>query len=145
MGFAPHRNAVPQLIAGGNINPHSFVKVSTAADYTCLQAGANERIIGSCQVGAKDPPGLSGASAYAAVAGDTIQLFGHGDVVPVKVGSGGVTKGALVKSDSSGYAVLAASSGTTLQWVAGVALADASEGEIVDVQILIFPYYPALA
>lgn len=140
-----HRNAVPQLIAGGNISPSTFVKVSTAANNTCLQAGDNERVVGVSQVGAKDPPGVSGASAYAAVSGDTVQLFGEGDVCLVLVGSGGVTRGALVKSTSAGAAVLAATTGTTLQWVAGEALSTASEGEYVRIQVKVFPYYPALA
>ena len=37
----PHNNVSPQLIAGGNISPSTFVKLSTAADNTALQAGAN--------------------------------------------------------------------------------------------------------
>lgn len=140
-----HRNAVPQLIAGGNISPSTFVKVSTAANKTCLAAGANERVVGVSQVGAKDPGGLTGASAYAAVAGDTVQLFGKGDVCLVLVGSGGVTRGALVKSGASGEAILAATTGTTMQWVAGEALETASEGEYALIQIDVFSYYPALA
>lgn len=140
-----HRSVVPQLIAGGNISPSTFVKVSTAANKTCLQAGANERVVGVSQVGVKDPPGVSGASAYAAVAGDTVQLFGKDDICPVLVGSGGVTRGANVKSDASGAAVLSATTGTTMQWVAGEALETASEGEYALIQIGVFPHYPALS
>lgn len=140
------RNQSPALRSGGNITTSSFVKVSTAAEHTALQCGDNEAPIGVSQIGTKYPQGLAGLSnTYAAEAGDEIQLFGLGDICRIRAGAGGFTKGAWLKSDSSGDAVLAATTGTTLQWVGAIALEDASQGELGRVQIVIFPYRPAIA
>lgn len=139
------RNQSPQLVAGGTITTHSFVKLSTAADNTALQAGDNEQVIGIAQVGPKEPPGLSGASTAAAAAGDHIQIFGLGDICLLRAGSGGWTRADNLKSDSNGDGVPIATSGTTQQNIGAVALTSTAEGEYGLVQIMISKTYPALA
>lgn len=141
-----HRNQAPRLRAGGNITTASFVKVSTAAPHTCLQAGANEEVIGISQEGTKYPQGLQGLSnTYAAESGDGIQLFGLGDICRIRAGSGGFTKGLNLKSDTNGDAVPVATTGTTIQNVGARALEDAAEGELGEVQIIFLAIRPALA
>lgn len=141
----PERNQSPLLIAGGNITTHSFVKLSTAADHTALQADANEQVIGISQVGTVDPPGVTGSGTYAAIAGGHLQIFGLGDICLLRLGSGGCTRGDNLKSDSSGNGVTAATTGTTVQNIGAVALESGSESELVQVQIQILKTRPALA
>lgn len=142
----PERNQSPPLTAGGNITTHSFVKLSTSADHTALQAGDNEFVIGVSQVGTEDPPGVTGSGTYAATAGKHLQIFGLGDSnLLLRLGSGGCTRGDLLKSDASGNAVAAATTGTTVQNIGAIALESGSEGELVQVQVLIFKHRPALS
>lgn len=130
--------------AGGDIAVSTFVKLSTAADNTVLAAGDNVQTVGVSNEAAKDAP-IPNASALAGVAGSPVRVYPIGSIAKVIVGSGGVTRGALVKSDTNGAAVLAATTGTTLQWVAGRALQSALEGELVDVIVESYPYRPAIA
>lgn len=141
-----HRNQAPSLRAGGNIDTASFVKVSTADENTCLQAGDNERVIGISQMGTKYPQGLAGLSnTNAAETGDEVALFGLGDICRLRAGTGGFGSGDMLKSDTNGDGVPVATTGTTLQWVGAVAIEDAAAGELGRVQIVIFAYRPALA
>jgi hypothetical protein len=138
------QNVSPQLLAGGNLNVMSFVKMSTAADNTALQAGANERIIGITEAGPQDAPGTSGATAYAAAAGQITTVYGLGNIVNLVAGSGGWTRGDQLISDGSGHGVTAAATGTTVQWVGAIALENAAAGEAGRVQIVLYPFRPAL-
>lgn len=133
-----------QHIAGGDIRPSRFVKQSTAADYTVLEADANEMIIGVSTNATQDAP-LPSGDGDAAESGDSVAINPIGSYALVKVGSGGVTRGAKVKSDADGQAVLAATTGTTMQWVAGIAVESASEGEFAKILVMVMPHYPALA
>lgn len=134
-------NVSPQLVSGGNISPATFVKLSASADNTALQAGANEAVIGISQPGTKDAPGLTGASAYAAEAGDNMQIFGLGDICLLKAGSGGYTRGDRLKSDASGNGVPIAESGVA-QNVGAIALESAAASEYGRVQIVILSVDP---
>ena len=131
-------------VAGGDIRPSRFVKLSTAADHAVLEADANEQIVGVSSESTQDAP-IPSASANAAEAGDQLNVQQIGTIALVEVGSGGVTRGANVKSDADGKAVLAATTGATMQWVGGQSLASASEGELAPILISPFPHYPALS
>lgn len=130
--------------AGGDINTSRFVKISTAADNTVLEADANEQICGVSSEAAQDAP-IPGASALAAVSGDSVSVHPIGSIACVLVGSGGVTRGANVKSDADGKAVLAATTGTTVQWIAGTALETAAAGELAKILVQSFAHRPALS
>ena len=125
----------PQLIAGGNILPGRFVKLSTAADFTGLQATANAAILGVAGLGANYPPlsDLVGTN-YHAQAGDPIDLKGDGEVVQVIAGDT-ISPGDRLKSDGNGAAVPIASTGTTIQHYGAVALQEAVAGDFVWVQV----------
>ena len=62
-------NYTPQLVAGGNINPYSVVKMSTTA-WTGAASSANADFV----VGVSDGSTRRFDSAYHAIAGDPISL-----------------------------------------------------------------------
>lgn len=136
--------------AGGTIRRARFVKISTTENNRCLEADANERVIGISQIGGREAPlpSVTADPPEAAQDDDHVRIHTSNtereDIV-LEIGSGGITAGALIKSDADGKGVAAATSGTTLQWVGAVALEAASDGELCKVELLIFPHYPALA
>lgn len=134
------RNQSPNLIAGGTIYPHRFVKVSTAADNTALQGSANAAVIGISGVGTKDAPGVTG-NTYAAAAADPLEIFGLGDIPLLEAGSGGFTRGDWLKSDADGKGVPIAGTGGN-QNIGAKALESAAEGELGRVQIVILSIDP---
>ena len=87
--------------ASGNITVCRFVSIS--GDFTVAQSGADEAAIGISQAGAGAAP-IPGASAYAAVSGDPIRVFGAGEVCELEVAEA-ITAGMKVKPDSNGKAV----------------------------------------
>lgn len=133
----------PHLIVGGNIRKARFIKLSTAADHTCLEADANERVFGVSVDAAQDAP-MPGASENAGEATDAMRYYGVGEEATVEIGSGGCAAGTLGKSDADGKAVAAATTGTTLQWIACEFLETAVEGELARVVIRSYPFRPAI-
>lgn len=131
-------------VAGGDIRPARFVKVSTAADNAVLEADANEAIIGIATEATQDAP-IPGASANAAESGDPVKVYTIGSECLLEIGSGGVTAGAEIKSDADGKGVLAATTGTTVQNIGAVALEAASAGELARVVVVRYKTRPALA
>ncbi len=134
-----------QAKAGGDIRPSRFVKYSTAADNTLLEADANEVVIGIATEATQDAP-IPNADGDAGESGDPVMYYPEGKVCLLEIGSGGVTRGANIKSDADGKGVLAATTGTTAQNHGALALESASEGELAKVLVKITPkVYPALA
>src|SRR3972149_1925695 len=139
------RNNAPSLVAGGNISTCRFVKASTAADYQCLQAGANDLVIGICGEGSELAPIPSQSTQYHASSGRPGELFVNGEPVLLLIGAGGVTRGDRIKSDADGKGVTIASTGTTVQHVGAVALESAAADEKAHVLVRIEDFRPALA
>jgi len=131
-------------VAGGDINPCRFVTLSPSADFTLLEANANEAIIGVSHESAQDAP-LPGASTLAAASGDHLAIYPIGSVCRLEAGSGGWTRGSELISDSNGKGVARATTGTTIQNVGAIALESVSEGELGKVLIVRYPLRPALA
>jgi hypothetical protein len=132
-------------VAGGDIYPARFVKVSTAGDRAVLACGTNEQPCGISQMGQRDAP-VTGASDLAAASGEAVAINGaFGEPCLLEIGSGGVTRGANIKSDTDGKGVLSATTGATMQWIGAVALESASAGEMAFVQPVMIPHYPALS
>ena len=113
----------PNLAAGGTIRPYRFVKVSTAADNTGLEADANEVC---CGVAAGSTRQFD--SANHAESGDSITLQ-PGNIVMIEA-AGAITRGSRIKSDANGAGVVALGTGTTTQYTAGIALETAASGTI---------------
>ena len=84
---------------------------------------------------AKVPTGatvpLLGVVAFDCVQNAHTQLFTHGHVVPVEVGTGGVTAGTAVMTDTAGKAI--AHTGTNVK--AGIALTTSADGEFAHVLV----------
>lgn len=123
----------PNFMANGNVTVCSFVKADSTSGVNkkVLLCGDNERPIGiSCEAG-KLPPmsGFVSDPIYAAVQGDPLLVYTLGEPCLLVIGSGGCVAGDRLKSDSSGYGVKIASSGTTIQQIGAVALATAASGE----------------
>lgn len=117
----------PALIAGGTIAPFRFVKASTAADDTGLQAAEITTPILGVSDGSTNGP----TSGNHAITGEPITLQG-GDVVLVEAG-GNITRGAMVQSDADGKAVTATTT-SGLNYQGYVALQSASSGVIMRIQ-----------
>jgi len=121
----------PALIAGGTIRPYRFVKCSTAADDTGLEAAEiTTPILGVADGSTRRFDSANHAEVVGGV-GDPITLQG-GDVVLVEAG-GNITRGAMVQSDSVGRAITATST-AGLNYQGYVALQNAASGTIIRVQ-----------
>lgn len=134
----------PSFVAGGDINPSRFVKQSTAADFTVLEADANEAVIGVSHESAQDAP-IPGASTLAAASGDQLFVYPIGAVCLLTIGSGGCTRADELKSDADGKGVTRATTGTTIQNVGALALESASENELAKVLVFRSSVRPALS
>lgn len=131
--------------AGGTIAPCRFIKQSTAANNTVLQsAGATTPIVGVSAEGTELTP-LAGAAANAATVGNPCKYNPIGSCPLIEVGSGGITAGANVISDGSGKAILAVLTGTTKQYIGGIAQETASAGEFARITVQNYADYPALS
>ena len=87
-------------MAGGSIYPSRFVKLSSAADQTVLQAGTNDEVIGVSSDAAQHAP-IPNALTTAAEAGDALKIESIGTIALVEVGTGGVTRGDRLKADGA--------------------------------------------
>ena len=134
----------PKLVAGGDIRPSRFFKLSGSADKTILEADANERTLGISTDATRDAP-QTGSSALAAASGEPMAVNMPGVVCKLQLGSGGATRGNMLKADADGKGVESATTGTTLQWVGAIALESGSEDELIDVLVVQpMPYRPAI-
>lgn len=131
------------MVAGGDVRPCRFIKVSTAADYTCLEADANEAVIGISTNAVRDAP-VPNADTDAAEAGDDLHYNPIGSVCDLELG-GTVARGDEIKSDADGKGVVRATTGTTLQNFGAIALESGVSGEFIKVLVVRGSVYPALA
>ena len=132
------------LKANGDIRPSRFVKLDTSEDFAALEADANEAVIGISGVGTQSAP-LPGVTALAASDELFLRYHGEGQMAMLEIGSGGITRGAALKSDADGKGVAAATTGTTKQHQGAIALESAAAGEIARVLVKIDSYFPALS
>lgn len=129
-------NLGPSFIAGETIPPRRFLKLSTSAARKVLKCNTTSPIIGVSGSGQKAPPGTTGAdTAVHAESGDQMHdMRTMGDIVDVDVGSGGLTTGCPVGSDSVGLAIIA--TGTGQHYIGGYALDAYAEGEVGKVVLI---------
>jgi len=127
----------PRLVAGGNVYPARFLKMSTVADDRCLQADANAQLIGiSYPEGKYSPLSDLVTTNYHAVAGDSVGLYGDGEQCLLELG-GTVTRGGRIKADADGKGVAVATTGTTLQQYGAIALESGVSGDKIRVYVLL--------
>ncbi len=119
------------VVAGGNISPNCFVKLSTTADRTVLMAGAGDRIFGVSQQFHRFPPWEGLDDGYIAIANESCSVWTMDTNTEALVQCGGtVTQGDYVKSDGSGHAVTAGSDGDEF---GGQALESGVSGTLIKV------------
>jgi len=133
-------------IANGNIKPYRFVKLDTTTIGRILQATAGSQIWGVSQLGTRWPPWGPLDDGYAAVAGESLNVFGPGDLtgfnILVKAGQNAtIGIGNKLKSDSDGCAIPTTTAGDEYGAIAlrsGTGGASATGGQLILVQ-LVFP------
>lgn len=127
-------------VAGGNIAPSRFVKLSTTAEGRVLQCGAGEAIYGISQPSVHNIA-LSGGGfttpddGYAAVAGEMLNIYGPGDDTVMLELGGTVTVGDYLKSDADGKGVNA---GTDKDKAGAQAQASGTSGKLIPVKPIRF-------
>lgn len=129
----------PAFIANGTILPSRFVKLDATKDFAVIQgAAATDSLIGISQEGTKDAPGVVGAGTDAASAGETLKVFGQGDVCLLEAGAA-IVRGARLTSDATGRGVTAAPAAGANNGIGAVALQSAAAaGEKIRVQVLVY-------
>lgn len=96
-------------IAAGNISPCRFVKkTSTLGEPTITQAGAGDDVYGISQPSTRKAPLAGLDDGFAAIAGETLNVFGPGDDGALLEIAATVTAGQLLKSDANGAGIVAA-------------------------------------
>lgn len=134
------------LKATGNITPSSFVKIDTTSDGDCALAGSNDETIGISAEHTRNAPGTAADDGYTAISGESVAIYGPGQICLLKVGSGGLARGGKVISDGSGLGVAAATTGTAIQWIGARALQTVAQNGFCLVRVCeSFAYRPALS
>lgn len=124
------------FIAGGTIQPATFVVASSSADNTVLQAsGTTTPPIGVTTISSKNPP-IYNNTLEAADNGDPVTVFGLGEIAMLTAGSGGYTHGQFLTSDANGNGVPASAG----QYVGAIALQSTAYQNQGRVQVVIFKY-----
>ena len=132
------------LIASGNIVPSTFLKLSSAADFTAVGTTANsDLIIGVAQECSDFAPGVGApgnipaqGSLYAATTGEGIGVYFQDDVCQLVAGST-FNAGTALTSDSAGRGIPA----STGNRVGAIALeTSTASGNLVSVQVKCFTY-----
>lgn len=125
--------------ANGNITPSTFVKIDTTLSTPNLgnrviTAGSGDRPIGVAQKGTRETP-LSGLdTGFAAIAGQSLQVFTEGMVAPLALG-GTVTAGDLLMPNTNGDGT--AITATNGNWYGAVAPMSGIAGQLMECQVLI--------
>ena len=120
-------------VAGGTIAPARFVKQSTTADNTVLQAAAGDPIVGISQKGTRRTPYSTLDDGNAAISGEPLHVFGPPETAPLELG-GTVTQGDRLKSDANGRGITAGTDGDNYGAIAPQA---GASGDIIEVQVML--------
>lgn len=130
---------IKTMRANGTIVTSTFV-IMDSSDNNSVKAptAANQRVIGVAQEAGRTPPIPSETTdpPQAAQAGENVRVHCLGEEALLRIGSGGCTSGRTLKSDSSGYGVLVAS--TSNGRIGAIALETASQNELAKVQVVIY-------
>lgn len=102
------------------VTANSIVKMGTVDGQVVLAAGTTAPILG--------------VSGDAALINARIEIMIAG-IAKLKLGTGGITRGAYVTSDAAGLGVAPGTTGGTNYDVAGIAMQSGSAGDIVDLLI----------
>lgn len=93
----------PSYVMGEDVGPSLFVKQDPANDFQALKATLGAEPLGVTHEGTRDAP-IPGAAALAAVAGESVRVYGLGEVCEVLVGSLAIVAGDHVAPDANSKA-----------------------------------------
>jgi len=123
----------PNYVASGNITSSRFVSPVSGSDFTVAQAIANSKIAGIAHEGSREAPIPSVTTPYAAADGESLVIYGQGEVCKLVLG-GTVENGDDLKSDADGKGVIITDS-TTTQEIGATALEGGITGDHIRVQV----------
>lgn len=137
-------------IAGGTINPFTFIQGQPGVELGALQcSGPGVEIIGvgaewtNAMMGANNQPTVTPQGYPAAVSGQAIKVYEDGEDTIMMIGSGyTVMPDNLLVSDASGNAIpinLGATR-TTAQWIGARAIEAGVAGDVIRVSVYTRPY-----
>lgn len=121
----------PSYLAGADINPSRFVKISD--DHTVIQCVADEVANGVSHEGTREAP-LPDVTPLAAKTGETCRVYGADETCEVEA-AGAITAGAYLKPDANGKAVVVIAGVAAVQYSA-IARAAAAAGEKCKIQLV---------
>lgn len=110
-------------LAGAAIAQYRIVKFGSDDNHVVVGAAATDLLIGVSNIVEAD------------AAEDPVDVI-HAGIAYLKLGSGGITRGALITSDSTGQGVAPAPSAGTNNYVIGYALKSGSAGDIIPVLVV---------
>jgi len=94
----------PSYVMGEDVGPSLFVKADPAYDFQALKATLGAEPLGVTHEGTRDAP-IPGASAYAALTGESVRVYGLGEVCEVLVSATlAIVAGDRVAPDASSKA-----------------------------------------
>lgn len=123
-------------IASGNISPSRFVtKSASSGEPIVTQAGSNVLVWGISQPSTRYVPLTGLDDGYAAIAGETLNVFGEGADECLLEIAGTIIAGQPIKSDSNGKGVVA---DTDKDHVGAIAVESGVSGELIRVKPRIY-------
>lgn len=122
--------------ATGTIRVARFV--SPSGENTVAESTAGQLPCGISQVGGRDAPVPLNTTSpvQAAISGDSLNVFGEGEVCLLTLGTGGCTAGALLKSDASGQGIALVRGAGTKENYGARAIQAGAAGAMVSVVVM---------
>ena len=126
-----------QMTATTTIRVARFVTPDGTNNNSVKESNSGDLPSGIAQIGNREAPlpSVTADPPNAAIAGDSVVVYPHGTQTLLRIGSGGVAAGGLLKPDNDGNGVALANSGT--EAYGARALEVASEGHLCQVEVLI--------
>jgi hypothetical protein len=110
--------------------------MDSTVDHGGLQATTNAKIIGILHDGGRVPPIPGTGTVLGAALGDSLRLYGNGDICLLTYG-GTIKAGDYLNSDTNGKGTAIASTG--VKHIGAIALQGGVSGDIKLVQVTIMP------
>jgi hypothetical protein len=121
----------PNFVAGGTINPSTFVRI-TGNNTVSAASAATQALAGIAQEWSKNAP-IPGATSEAAVSGDQVMVYGETAICLLQSTTAGWTAGDRLTSDANGAGVTA----STTNFYGAIALTTLSGSGLGRVQVLL--------
>lgn len=131
-------NASYSAVAGGNIAPCRFVTMSeSSGEPVVTQSAANDVVWGISPKSTRRMALSGWDDGYAAIAGETMAVFGPGDDEALLEISETVTAGQLLQATTDGVGAVASANNDN---IGAVALEGGASGDVIKVKPRVFTY-----